>query len=59
MYEEDDYRLNQYKINDVEVGEYKQDKTIKGEYNGYEIGIFITTKNKQYLVFIDHSVKER
>lgn len=55
MYEADDFRLD--KLNPKRVGTFKRVKSVKGLFNGHEIGIFTTDDNTEYLVFSDHSAR--
>jgi len=44
----------------TQTGEFFPDKTVKGEFNGYEIGIFVTDDHKlEYLIFHDYSARLR
>ena len=55
MYESDDFRLK--KQTEIIQGKFNKDKSIRGYFNGCEIGIFYGDNGKEYIVFTDHSAK--
>lgn len=57
MYEADDFRLKE--LDNVVTGKFVRTKEAKGLFNGHEIGLFYGDDNKQYIIFTDHSARER
>lgn len=54
MFESTDFRVQNIP---VKVGTFKKDKSVKGIFNGGEIGIFTTIQGTEYIVFYDYSAK--
>ena len=57
MYEDDDFRLEKYKEKEIIQGKFQKTNTVKGNFNGREIGVFYGDNGKDYLVFTDHSAR--
>ena len=56
MYSANDFRLTDK--SQIIKGTFTKTNTIKGKFNGYEIGIFLTEDGERYVVFYDYTVKK-
>jgi hypothetical protein len=58
MYESDDFRVEK---NDptLRKGTFQHTRSVKGEFNSHEIGIFTCEDGTEYLIFHDYSAKLR
>ncbi|MGF7535186.1 hypothetical protein AAGG74_16150 [Bacillus mexicanus] len=58
MYESDDFRLKKKNHKDIITGYFKKHNLVKDQFNGFEIGIFLSTDGDRYVIFEDFSAKK-
>jgi len=54
------YKSTDFRVKDVEIieGSYKKDNSVKGTFNGAEIGVFTALNGDKYIVFVDWTAKK-
>lgn len=58
MFESTDFRIKVDYNDKIIKGTFKRDKSVKGAFNGKEIGIFTTYNGEAFLIFNDFSAKK-